>query len=180
MRLDHLLSKDRSKGCVSGKLSCVKNPAPREMEDIGRGTGSPEDGSHLPGRTRREAPQDGISPKCGAFRDCAGSNRVKFVWWRCAQGQHPFSSRTRRLRPDRPKVLCWRRHGRIGGRRINGGIAQVGEHLPCKQGVKGSNPFISTLIVKRVTHCMNTRARRTLAYESARGFIQERTFEECP
>ena len=68
MRLDHLLSKDRSKGCVSGKLSCVKNPAPREMEDIGRGTGSPEDGFHLPGRTRREAPLDGISPKCGAFQ----------------------------------------------------------------------------------------------------------------
>ena len=115
MRLDHLLSKDRSKGCVSGKLSCVKNPAPREMEDIGRGTGSPEDGSHLPGRTRREAPLDGISPKCGAFRDCAGSNKVKFVWWRCAQGQHPFSSRTRRLRPVRPMVLYWRRYGRAGG-----------------------------------------------------------------
>ena len=115
MRLDHLLSKDRSKGCVSGKLSCVKNPAPREMEDIGRGTGSPEDGFHLPGRTRREAPLDGISPKCGAFRDCAGSNKVKFVWWRCAQGQHPFSSRTRRLRPVRPMVLYWRRYGRAGG-----------------------------------------------------------------
>ena len=28
---------------------------------------------------------------------------------------------------------------------INGGIAQLGEHLPCKQGVKGSNPFISTI-----------------------------------
>ena len=27
---------------------------------------------------------------------------------------------------------------------LNGGIAQLGEHLPCKQGVKGSNPFIST------------------------------------
>ena len=26
-----------------------------------------------------------------------------------------------------------------------GGIAQLGEHLPCKQGVKGSNPFISTV-----------------------------------
>ena len=26
---------------------------------------------------------------------------------------------------------------------IYGGIAQLGEHLPCKQGVKGSNPFIS-------------------------------------
>ena len=77
MRLDHLLSKDRSKGCVSGKLSCVKNPAPREMEDIGRGTGSPEDGSHLPGRTRREAPLDGISPKCGAFRDCAEQTMLR-------------------------------------------------------------------------------------------------------
>ena len=24
-----------------------------------------------------------------------------------------------------------------------GGVAQLGEHLPCKQGVKGSNPSIS-------------------------------------
>ena len=30
------------------------------------------------------------------------------------------------------------------GARICGGVAQLGEHLPCKQGVKGSNPFIST------------------------------------
>ena len=28
----------------------------------------------------------------------------------------------------------------------DGGIAQLGEHLPCKQGVKGSNPFISRMI----------------------------------
>ena len=28
----------------------------------------------------------------------------------------------------------------------HGGIAQLGEHLPCKQGVKGSNPFISTVV----------------------------------
>ena len=27
---------------------------------------------------------------------------------------------------------------------LNGGVAQLGEHLPCKQGVKGSIPFIST------------------------------------
>ena len=27
---------------------------------------------------------------------------------------------------------------------IYGGVAQLGEHLPCKQGVKGSIPFIST------------------------------------
>ena len=30
------------------------------------------------------------------------------------------------------------------GPHINGGVAQLGEHLPCKQGVKGSIPFIST------------------------------------
>ena len=33
------------------------------------------------------------------------------------------------------------------------GIAQLGEHLPCKQGVKGSNPFISTVSVKTDTIC---------------------------
>ena len=27
---------------------------------------------------------------------------------------------------------------------IYGGVAQLGEHLPCKQGVMGSNPIIST------------------------------------
>ena len=27
---------------------------------------------------------------------------------------------------------------------IYGGVAQLGEHLPCKQGVKSSNLFIST------------------------------------
>ena len=27
---------------------------------------------------------------------------------------------------------------------LYGGVAQVGEHLPCKQGVKSSNLFIST------------------------------------
>ncbi len=27
---------------------------------------------------------------------------------------------------------------------LYGGVAQLGEHLPCKQGVKSSNLFIST------------------------------------
>ena len=30
------------------------------------------------------------------------------------------------------------------GARICGGVAQLGEHLPCKQGVKSSNLSIST------------------------------------
>ena len=33
---------------------------------------------------------------------------------------------------------------------FEGGIAQLGEHLLCKQGVKGSNPFISTQIARKV------------------------------
>ena len=42
-------------------------------------------------------------------------------------------------------ILCWRRHGKAGGCRIHyGGVAQLGEHLPCKQGVKSSNLSIST------------------------------------
>ena len=28
--------------------------------------------------------------------------------------------------------------------RLNGDVAQLGEHLPCKQGVESSNLFIST------------------------------------
>ena len=73
-----------------------------------------------------------------------GVKQLEILWWRCAYGTHPFPSRTRRLRHKRPMVLCWRRYGRAGGCQIHGGIAQLGEHLPCKQGVKGSNPFIST------------------------------------
>ena len=41
-------------------------------------------------------------------------------------------------------ILCWRRHGKAGGCRINGGLAQLGEHLPCKQGVESSNLLVST------------------------------------
>ena len=34
--------------------------------------------------------------------------------------------------------------GKQVGARFNGGVAQLGEHLPCKQGVKSSNLSIST------------------------------------
>ena len=40
--------------------------------------------------------------------------------------------------------------------RLNGGVAQLGEHLPCKQGVKSSNLSISTLIAKRTSADMET------------------------
>ena len=32
-----------------------------------------------------------------------------------------------------------------------GGVAQLGEHLPCKQGVMGSNPIISTKVQTKQT-----------------------------
>ena len=35
---------------------------------------------------------------------------------------------------------------------LNGGVAQLGEHLPCKQGVMGSNPIISTNQVTKITY----------------------------
>ena len=40
----------------------------------------------------------------------------KTCWWRCARGRHPFPFRTRWLRPGRPKILCRRQYGKIGGR----------------------------------------------------------------
>ena len=40
-----------------------------------------------------------------------------------------------------------------------GGVAQLGEHLPCKQGVMGSNPIISIThkgpIIKLCKHLRN-------------------------
>ena len=44
--------------------------------------------------------------------------KLKHFWCRCGWGTHPFPSRTRRLRPNRPMVLHWRRCGRAGGRQI--------------------------------------------------------------
>ena len=45
---------------------------------------------------------------------------------------------------------------------LNGGVAQLGEHLPCKQGVKGSNPFISTSVPKERTFKKEQRERSSV------------------
>ena len=42
----------------------------------------------------------------------------KYFRCRCVWGKHPSTSRTRWLRPRRPMILCWRRHGKAGGCRI--------------------------------------------------------------
>ena len=43
----------------------------------------------------------------------------------------------------RKKLCFFIRHGSV-----NGGVAQLGEHLPCKQGVMSSNLTISTLAMR--------------------------------
>ena len=45
-------------------------------------------------------------------------------------------------------LLLFNFQGLFGPHRRHGGVAQLGEHLPCKQGVMGSNPIISTKSVK--------------------------------
>ena len=40
-----------------------------------------------------------------------------------------------------------------------GGVAQLGEHLLCKQGVIGSNPFISTNFFKKLGESRKARTR---------------------
>ena len=43
----------------------------------------------------------------------------------------------------------------------HGGVAQLGEHLPCKQGVMGSNPIISITQVKRKTDRLDRTSTRS-------------------
>ena len=46
-------------------------------------------------------------------------------------------------------LLLFNFQGLFGPHRRHGGVAQLGEHLPCKQGVMGSNPIISTTSGKK-------------------------------
>ena len=52
---------------------------------------------------------------------------------------HPFPSRTRKLSSFVPKILDWRRSGKIG-RRLHSSLAQSVEHLTVNQGVAGPSP----------------------------------------
>ena len=39
-----------------------------------------------------------------------------------------------------------------------GGVAQLGEHLPCKQGVSGSIPLVSTNFLNLENHIEETNS----------------------
>ena len=57
----------------------------------------------------------------------------------------------KRVRCDRQKKICGNTYG---------GVAQLGEHLPCKQGVMGSNPIISTKEAGKASKKMAKRWKR--------------------
>ena len=51
----------------------------------------------------------------------------------------------------------------------HGGVAQLGEHLPCKQGVMGSNPIISITEVKRKTDRLDRTSTEAKEREHKQG-----------
>ncbi len=56
---------------------------------------------------------------------------------------HLFPYRTQKLSSVTPKVVGGSLPARIGSRDAYGRLAQLGEHLPYKQGVTGSIPVTS-------------------------------------
>ena len=49
---------------------------------------------------------------------------------------------------------------KVKNKHTNGGVAQLGEHLPCKQGVMGSNPIISIEGPKGPSEAMGLKVLR--------------------
>ena len=60
---------------------------------------------------------------------------------------HLFPYRTQKLSSIAPKVVGGSLPARIGRRDAHGRLAQLGEHLPYKQGVTGSIPVATTIKV---------------------------------
>ena len=92
------------------------------------------------------------------------SSRAEGIWRRCGQGSHPFPCRTRRLRPDRPRVLHWRRCGRVGGCQNIWGCSSVGRAPALQAGGQGfeslhlhSEEFYLILPIKRTLKTAYTR-----------------------
>ena len=62
---------------------------------------------------------------------CSGEN----TWLEAARENSSMPTRPRKRKLPRVEIKNPNKFG---------GVAQLGEHLPCKQGVMGSNPIIST------------------------------------
>ena len=124
MRLDHLLSRESD---VRGWLDQCLTDRESEIQDC----------SILKALPLEQLCCE-IAKRCGNGRS---EERVRSLIRSRRTGgdesRQPFAVRTKREKPSEHK-------GKLTEMRKHGGIAQMGEHLLCKQGVKGSIPLIST------------------------------------
>ena len=162
MRLDHLLSKRKSRGCFTVQLSASFQESRKAASFLEKQESKLigwEASANQPQRLSKKQESKFIDWKRinqstaasflkkqeSKFIDWKSINQwtaeefrkrilpakekliKKDFWWWCVSGTHPFSSRTRWLRPRRPMVLYWRRYGRVGGcqNKIYGLIAQL-------------------------------------------------------
>ena len=116
MRLDHLLSKEEVG--VELLFRCQGEEVHLEAKSL---SVAAKPHIHRQEKVLRKA----SFPRTYSSR-CALAKASRIFRWRCAQGRHPFSSRTRWLRPGRPMILYWRRYGKAGGCRIKWGLSSVG------------------------------------------------------
>ena len=150
---------------------------------------------HSSKRRKRFDSRSGFSGEafcCSIIRDCRKTVFEESVLQ--TQRVHLFPFRTQKLSSAVAKILYGRLYGKIAqcrhrmkGRReefllpgirgdprkpgtSNGGVAQLGEHLPCKQGVMGSNPIISTRTPETESgkhKCERRSTQTTKAHSSA-------------
>ena len=64
-------------------------------------------------------------------------------WWRCAWGETPVPIPNTMVKTQAADGTMLETAWESRWLPESGGVAQLGEHLPCKQGVRGSNPLIS-------------------------------------
>ena len=50
---------------------------------------------------------------------------------------------------------------------LYGGVVQLGEHLPCKQGVSGSIPLVSTIFIMFLENCTQKKKEKPLSKAKA-------------
>ena len=110
MRLDHLLSKEDEVGIVL----------------LFRGQCLLEQGSYAATKFERTSLSGQVTTFTLDSLALQAYQVFTVCWCRCVCGTHPFPFRTRWLRHRRPMVLCWRRHGRVGGCQLKKCIIRMG------------------------------------------------------
>ena len=80
----------------------------------------------------------------GAFECCSILSERKAASRRKAEEEKQGRNGEDEKRKAARSVKSEAEDGSLRAEGENGGVAQLGEHLPCKQGVRGSIPLIST------------------------------------